>query len=822
MNEALYANVLLPQLLPKALTYFVPTELENIVQPGVRVIVPLGKQRLLAGIVTEIHRGNPEGIDTREIESVLDEEPIVLPAHLEFWHWLANYYACTPGEVMSAALPSGLKLSSETKFEAAEIDTELLSEREQIVHSASKKRRGISLDEISALLGLKSAHNVVRSMLQKGALRSHEELATGYKPKLIEELSISSELTNELMLQKTIEDLEKKKARKMVEAILVYMRESGAPRSGMVWMESKLLINKGATTAALKKLIEKGVMESRNKEVGRVEGDWMGVADLHTLSDEQNRAMEDILKVWQENPVCLLHGVTSSGKTEVYAELMRRTLQEGKQVLLLVPEIALTTQQTQRLKKFFGTRLGVYHSGYSSHERTVIWNKVLSAAPGECDIILGARSAIFLPFTRLGLIIVDEEHDNSYKQQDPAPRYNGRDTAITLSRLFEARVLLGSATPSVESYWNAQRGKYGMVEMMVRHGGVLLPEIALVDIRKELKAKTMQSVFSTELIDAIKATTETGRQVIIFQNRRGYAPLWECDSCSWVPSCTRCDVSLTYHKQSEELRCHYCGYHTKPVEACHVCGSVVMKMVGHGTQKIEEDLRTILPELIVERMDFDTTRSKASYNRIIAEFQERKTHILVGTQMITKGLDFDNVGLVGILSADRMMSFPDFRSMERSFQTLTQVAGRAGRRGDQGKVIIQTYDPHHWLLGWVQTGDYKSFFSKEIEERRKFAYPPFQRLIQITLKHKDAQRVDEAAEMLRRNLLPLLGERLLGPERPLIPRVKNLYLQQFLVRLNKNKEGNEMKDNVIHLTRMLMRYQDFSNLRIAIDVDPGS
>jgi len=822
MNEALYANVLLPQLLPKALTYFVPVELESLVQIGVRVIVPLGKQRLLAGIVTEIHRKNPEGIDTREIESVLDDVPIVLPAHLDFWSWLARYYACTPGEVMSAALPSGLKLSSETKFEAVDVDTHMLNEREQIVHSASKKRWGITLDEISALLGQKSAHNLVRSMLQKGALRSHEEMSTGYKPKLVEELCLTSEYDDQGKLQEAMLQLEQKRARKIVESLQVYLKESGLLRSNGVWMETRLLVSKGASSAALKKLIERGIMQSRNKEMGRVEGDWMGVADLHTLSDEQNRALQEILNSWQQNPVCLLHGVTSSGKTEVYAELMRRTLQEGKQVLLLVPEIALTTQQTRRLKKFFGTRLGVYHSGYSSHERTVIWNKVLSAVPGECDIILGARSSIFLPFTRLGLIIVDEEHDNSYKQQDPAPRYNGRDTAITLSRLFDARVLLGSATPSIESYWNAQRGKYGLVEMLVRHGGVSLPEIALVDIRKELKAKTMQSVFSTELIDAIKTSTDNGRQVIIFQNRRGYAPLWECDACGWVPSCTRCDVSLTYHKQSEELRCHYCGYSTKPVEACHVCGSVVMKMVGHGTQKIEEDLRTILPELIVERMDFDTTRSKASYNRIIAEFQERKTHILVGTQMITKGLDFDNVGLVGILSADRMMSFPDFRSMERSFQTLTQVAGRAGRRGEQGKVIIQTYDPQHWLLGWVQTGDFKSFFAKEIEERRKFAYPPYQRLIQITLKHKDAQRVDEAAELLRRNLLPMLGERMLGPERPLISRVKNLYLQQFLVRLNKNKEGNEMKENVIHLTRMLMRYQEFSNLRIAIDVDPGS
>jgi primosomal protein N' (replication factor Y) len=822
MNQALYANVLLPQLLPKALTYFVPVELESLVQIGVRVIVPLGKQRLLAGIVTEIHRKNPEGIDTREIESVLDDEPIVLPAHLDFWSWLARYYACTPGEVMSAALPSGLKLSSETRFEAVGIEMALLNEREQIVHNASKRRRGISLDEISALLGIKSAHNLVRSMLQKGALRSHEEMSTGYKPKLVEELCLTSEYDDQGKLQEAMLQLEQKRARKIVESLQVYLKESGSLRSNGVWMETRLLVSKGASSAALKKLIERGIMQSRNKEMGRVEGDWMGVADLHTLSDEQNRALQEILNSWQQNPVCLLHGVTSSGKTEVYAELMRRTLQEGKQVLLLVPEIALTTQQTRRLKKFFGTRLGVYHSGYSSHERTVIWNKVLSAVPGECDIILGARSSIFLPFTRLGLIIVDEEHDNSYKQQDPAPRYNGRDTAITLSRLFDARVLLGSATPSIESYWNAQRGKYGLVEMLVRHGGVSLPEIALVDIRKELKAKTMQSVFSTELIDAIKTSTDNGRQVIIFQNRRGYAPLWECDACGWVPSCTRCDVSLTYHKQSEELRCHYCGYSTKPVEACHVCGSVVMKMVGHGTQKIEEDLRTILPELIVERMDFDTTRSKASYNRIIAEFQERKTHILVGTQMITKGLDFDNVGLVGILSADRMMSFPDFRSMERSFQTLTQVAGRAGRRGEQGKVIIQTYDPQHWLLGWVQTGDFKSFFAKEIEERRKFAYPPYQRLVQLTLKHKDAQRVDEAAELLRRNLLPMLGERMLGPERPLISRVKNLYLQQFLVRLNKNKEGNEMKENVIHLTRMLMRYQEFSNLRIAIDVDPGS
>jgi primosomal protein N' (replication factor Y) len=817
----LFADVIVPQALPVPLTYRVPYEWNNDVVVGQRVVVPLGKSKLITGVIRRLHEQGPTNYQAKYIDALLDEHPLVRPLQLALWEWMATYYCCTLGDVMNAAIPSGLKLSSETRFVlVCEEDESHLTEKEQLVIRSLRSRGSMTMDDVTEVLGIKQVQPIVKRLIESSWIKSEEEIKEKFKPKTADFIKLNPEYSDDAKLQALFLELETRRAQKQSEALMLFLQLTHWDSTRKQEIERSKLQKQGATPAVVAALIDKGVFACETREVGRLSAGLIHTSPTRELSPAQLNAKNEVEACWKEKEVVLLHGVTSSGKTEVYATLIEETLAKGKQVLFLLPEIALTTQIIQRLRKFFGKRVGVYHSGYSDNERTEVWNKVLSDIPGECDVVLGARSALFLPFNRLGLVIVDEEHEQSFKQHDPSPRYHGRDAALWLAAKCGAKVLLGSATPAIETYWNAVNGRYGLVELNERFGGMQLPEVVLCDVRKEIKAKTMHNHFTEQLITEMQRVLEAGEQIILFQNRRGYSPLWECESCGWVPMCTRCDVSLTYHKFSHQLRCHYCGYTTPPVPACHACGTVDMKMLGFGTEKIEEDLQVHFPDVRVQRMDLDTTRSKSSYQKIISDFESGHTRILVGTQMVTKGLDFDNVSLVGILSADKMMNYPDFRALERSFQIMMQVAGRAGRKHKRGRVLVQTYNPEHWLLDLITKGDYRSFYEREVQERYQFVYPPFVRLMRITLKHKEDAVVQRAAQEIARIIAPMLKDRVLGPERPYIPRINNYFLQQFLVRFDKRKESEAMKATLIQMIRLRLVEADFKQVRLSVDVDP--
>jgi len=823
-RQTTFVNVILPLALPRLLTYRVPHTEQNNIRIGQRVVVQLGKSKLYTAVVFAITQQAPVGYTARYIESVLDQEPIINPKQLEMWEWMANYYCCTHGEVMHAALPAGLKLASESKFILLNelIDTsEITSEHEKTIVHALSHRKTMTMNEICDLLQINQVQPYLKSLLQKKIIASEEELKEKYKPKRIDVVTSGIEADTESKLEKVFAELEKRNAQKQSDTLLTFLRLSKwdeGNRSEVTRMQ--LQTAAGVNNSVIAAMAEKGIFNIISKETGRLASHLITAEKTRELSQSQLEAHGKIVQSWKEKDVVLLHGVTSSGKTEVYARLIEETINQDKQVLFLLPEIALTTQIIGRLIKYFGKRIGVYHSGYSNNERTEVWSKVLANSQGECDVILGARSALFLPFTRLGLVIVDEEHEPSFKQHDPAPRYHARDTAIWLAKQFSAKVLLGSATPAVETYWNAIHGKFGLVEMNTRFGGLELPEILLCDLRTEIKNKTLKNHFGGQLLTAMEEVLSKGEQIILFQNRRGYTPIWECTSCGNIPMCTRCDVSLTYHKQFNQLRCHYCGYHTPPQSTCSACGSNDMRMLGFGTEKIEEDLQTFLPGASAQRMDFDTTRTKTGYQKIISDFESGHTNVLVGTQMVTKGLDFDNVSLVGILQADKMLHYPDFRSMERAYQLMMQVAGRAGRKTKRGRVIIQTYTPDHWIFSLLRTGDYKALYTHEIAERFQFGYPPFVRLMRITLKHREDQTVQYASEMLAKVLVPHLNERLLGPEKPYIPKINNYYLRQFIIKLERKPDYGKQKELLIKLIHERLTASEFKSVRLQIDVDP--
>jgi primosomal protein N' (replication factor Y) (superfamily II helicase) len=823
-RETLFADVILPQALPQLLTYRVPHILNESVCEGQRIIVQLGKSKLLTGIIRKLHQQAPANYAAKYIEAILDEKPLIHETQMQLWEWIATYYCCTLGEVMNAALPSGLKLASETKFslnpEWQELQQDWTDKEEKII-VALQSRGTITLDDASEILQLKQVQTILKRLIEKGAIISEEELREKFKPKTVDFVTLGPTADTEEKLQVIFAELEKRKAQKQSDTLMIFLQQSSwdqgkrneVPR---LKLQEAAKVNSGVIAA----MADKKIFEVTTKEVGRLAQHLLASDQVKALSEDQFKALNEINECFKEKDVALLHGITSSGKTEIYATLIEETLKTNKQVLFLLPEIALTTQIIHRLRKYFGKRVGVYHSGYSENERTEVWNKVLSDTPGECDVILGARSALFLPFNRLGLVIVDEEHEQSYKQQDPAPRYHARDTAIWLAKKFNAKVLLGSATPAIETFWNAKQNRFGLITLNKRFGGIEIPEIEICDLRPETKAKTMKNNFSSHLINAMQQALNAGEQIILFQNRRGYTPLWECQSCGWIPQCTRCDVSLTYHKQANLLKCHYCGYTTPPVQACHACGSTDVRMIGFGTEKIEEDLSLFFPDARAQRLDLDTTRSKTGYQKIISDFESGHTQILVGTQMVTKGLDFDNVSLVGILNADKMLNYPDFRSIERGYQLMMQVAGRAGRKKKQGKVIIQTSAPNHWLLDMIKQGDYNAFYEKEINERHHYGYPPFVRMLRITFKHKEDDVCDKAAETIGKKLRGMLDDKLLGPEKPYVPRINNYYLRQLLVKLDKRPESNVLKNNIVKIIKEALLENDFKQVRLAIDVDP--
>lgn len=818
-----FVDIILPLTLPKAYTYRVPKELTGKLKIGQRVVVQFGRgKKKYSGIIANIHDQPPQTYQAKYIEAVLDDRPIVNQKQLKLWEWTAEYYLANIGEVMAAALPSALKLASETKVlinPEFTFNGDDLTDNEFLICEALEVRNSLTLQEISEITNLKNVHHLVKSLIDKKAILVEEELKRKFKPKTAVFVRLTKAASNDDNLKLVFDELNR--APKQMEALLKFIDLSKKFEKQKKEVRKTDLQNKaGVSSSVINALVDKGVFELYEKVIGRLYLNDEEDNIQKDLSSPQSVTYKSIKEQWKEKDVVLLNGVTSSGKTEIYIHLINDALKQNKQVLYLLPEIALTTQIINRLKNIFGNKVGVYHSKFNENERVEIWNKVLDDAD-DYRIILGARSAIFLPFNNLGLVIVDEEHENTFKQFDPAPRYNARDLAVVLSQIHNNKVLLGSATPSIESYYNAQTSKYGYVELTERYGNVQLPEIICVDVKEATRKKKMKSHFSPQLYEEMKNALENKKQIILFQNRRGYAPFIICESCGHTPYCQNCDVALTYHKNDQKLKCHYCGYSISLQSTCSACGSNRLTQKGFGTEKIEEELSIFFPSAKVKRMDLDTTRSKNAYQELISAFEEGAIDILVGTQMVTKGLDFDNVSLVGILNADNMLNYPDFRAFERSFQLMLQVSGRAGRKNARGKVMIQTYNPDHPIIKKVIQHDYKLMAEEELIERKKFKYPPFYRLIKITLKHKDFKLLNQASVVYANQLKSVFGnQRVLGPEYPVVTRIRNYFLKCVVLKIEKNADIKKFKKELININNSFLNNKHFNQVYLTLDVDP--
>ena len=824
----MFVSVLLPLALPGSFTYILPPTLAGRVTVGTRVIVQFGARRYYTALVIALHEENPQpGVKLKEVTDLVDAQPIVLPKQLELWKWMAQYYMCTAGELMKAALPSGLKLESETllaRNEEYDCDTQPLTERETQIYHALTADKGTKLQALEKELGTGSLLQTVKHLVDIGAVTVRESLTQGFKPRKQQYVRLTATCQTETSLHLLLDRL--RQAPRQEALLLRYLELSKA--AAALTLHNPQLIKEVARaelceetqdTAALAALRKRGVLEIYEVETQRLKTfSAEALVARKRLAARQQQAHDDIVNHFKEKEVCLLHGVTSSGKTEVYIALIEEMLAQGKQVLYLVPEIALTTQLTTRLGRVFGSRMGVYHSKFPDAERVELWQHQLSDHP--FPLILGVRSSIFLPFQNLGLVIVDEEHETSYKQQDPAPRYNGRDTALVLARQQGAKVLLGTATPSLESYHHAQTGKYALVEMLTRYGEVEMPEIVVEDVKELRRKRLMKSPFSPHLTERVRAALANHEQAILFQNRRGYAPVLECRTCGWTPRCTRCDVSLTYHQRMNKLVCHYCGTAYDVPRQCPNCGDTELRDIGYGTEKIEAEARTVFPEAHTERMDLDTTRSRTAYEEIIRRFQQGETNLLIGTQMVTKGLDFDHVSVVGILHADQMLNIPDFRAYERAYQMMSQVAGRAGRRGKRGLVILQTRQPDTPVISQIVRGDYLSMYREQMEERTLFHFPPAYRLIYIYLKHRNEQVVAHAAEQLATLLRPHFGTDLLGPDRPVVSRVQLLHIRKLLVKIAPTLPTSGVRRTLWTARELLVKQEAYKGLVCYFDVDP--
>jgi primosomal protein N' (replication factor Y) len=823
----LFADVILPLPVPKLYTYRVPADWNEQVLAGQRVIVQFGKNKLYTGLIRRLHEKAPAEYTAKYLDSLLDEEPVVLEQQFLLWEQMSRYYMCYPGDVLNAALPAGLKLSSETKIilnPDYSGNREELLEREYLLAEALDVRQVLSMEETSEILSLKVIQPVLKSMLEKGIILIREEVRERYTPKRETFILLSEEFVSEEKLKELFDKLEKKAA-KQLQALIAWIKYSDRYGAEQKPVKKSDLI-KESDSGAVAALIKKGVFIAYEEEVGRIRHMEGGTATEKALNEEQAAAYTQLKTDFETKDIALLHGVTSSGKTELYLKLMKETIASGKQVLYLLPEIALTTQIITRLQNYFGQSISVYHSRFNEQERVEVWKTILGQGPNRnkealsASLVLGARSSVFLPFRNLGLIIVDEEHDSSYKQFDPAPRYHARETAIFLASLHKAKVLLGSATPSLESTFNAQNGKYGFASMTGRFGGMQMPHIEVVDIKDLSKRKMMKSHFSPLLLEKTEEALINKEQVILFQNRRGFAPMIECGSCAWTPRCTQCDVSLTYHKQVNQLRCHYCGYSIKPPTACPACGDTNLKTKGFGTEKIEDELSIFFPEAKIARMDLDTTRAKYAHRQIISDFEERRIDILVGTQMVTKGLDFDHVSLVGILNADSMLNFPDFRAFERSFQMMAQVSGRAGRKNKRGQVIIQSFNPEHPILNFVVKNNYEGMYGSELNERKQFHYPPFYRLIQFTLRNKDQDIINAGAQIFADKLRTHFGSWVLGPEFPVVSRIRNEYHKNILLKFEREASMNKVREILLAEIDAFKLTPEFKSVRVVTDVDP--
>lgn len=816
----LFVDVIVPLSVPERYTYRVPYEYNEDVELGKRAIVQFGKKRLYTALICAIKKEPNPKYESKYLDLIIDDEPIIPSELISFWTWMSSYYMCNPGDVMNAALPSNLKFSSQTVLVAdqqADVFSSDLSREEARVFQLIKESEGIMLEDISSG---KTTPVVIKRLIDKGLIYTAEEIKDSYKTKVDVFVSLSKAYSTENGIQEAMDLIVKYE--KQLDVLLAYVDLTGILRGGNPLLARKKLLSRiDRPSSALAPLIKKGIFELQEIEVDRIHGFTTKTEPLPLLIGEQKEALEKIKEGWTNKQCTLLEGVTSSGKTLVYAHLIQEALERGEQVLYLLPEIGLTTHIISRLKIYFGKYLGVYHSKFKKDERVEIWQKVLKNDENGGRVILGARSSVFLPFSKLGLIIVDEEHDSSLKQMQPAPRYHARDAAIKLSTIVNCKIILGSATPSLESRYLAMQEKYNWVQLKKRFGEIQLPEIVISDLRKESTEKWKPGMFSRILIDLTRYDFEHGHQVIYFQNRRGYAPLWLCRDCGWIPRCDDCDVNLTYHMHNHLLTCHYCAKNYTPPIKCQACGSSKLSMPGYGTERIEEEIAAYFPNKKIARLDLDTTRSKRSYETILERFENKEIDLLVGTQMLSKGLDFDNVQLVGVLNADQMLNFPDFRAYERAFQMMVQVAGRAGRVKKRGKVIIQTRYPDNWILQEVKSHNYSAFYAKEIIERQQFKYPPFYRLIRLVLIDKNKGVVEKAAKDLADRLKISLKERVLGPEFPYVSRIRNKFHIHILLKLEREMSPHKVRDFIQQEIDYLLSVKTYRSIRLYADVDPN-
>lgn len=826
-RKTYFAEVLLPLPVQSSFTYRLPLELNESVKIGMRVVVPFGKKKLLSGIVLSLTETVPSLPDVKYVIGVLDDVPVVNNLQLGLWRWISDYYICHLGEVMQAALPSALKLSSESKISLHGDfvpDIDMLSDSEYLVTEALMVKETITVNDVAKIVGYKKVMPLINSMIDKHLIVMVEELTPKFKARLENFVRLSDTYNNETAMQELMNSLSKR-AYKQLELLLAFFALHGS-----VDVEVRvpdLLKKAGTAQSVLKTMLDKGIFVSLQKRVRRLkDADASSEVSSISLTPLQQKAFDEIHQGFNDDKPVLLHGVTSSGKTEIYIKIIDECLRQGRQVLYLLPEIALTEHIINRLKKYFGNKVGVYHSRYNENERVEIWHQVLdfeSKHDSKYQIVIGSRSAVFLPFSNIGVVIVDEEHDSSFKQTDPAPRYSARDLAIVLAKFHHAKVLLGSATPSFESYYNAMIDKYRLVSLLQRYGGIEMPEILVDDMREEKRRKTVMASFGSMLVSAMQDAVAKDKQVILFRNRRGFSPRVECTVCGYVPQCVNCDVSLTYHKQQNIMKCHYCGYVMDVPAVCPSCHSSNFVMKGLGTEKIEEDLSSVLPDISVARLDLDTTRSKNGSHNILEKFRDNETKVLVGTQMVTKGLDFDNVKLVGVIDADSMLSYPDFRAFERAFQLMEQVCGRAGRKGDRGKMIIQTYQPTHPVILDLLNHDFISFFMKQMPVRKQFNYPPFSRLVLLKLKYHKMDVLNNASDILAERMRHISGCEVIGPEYPVVPRIKNMFIKQLLIKIERNANLLQIKESIKQAVREIAEDPSgkLKSVNIVVDVDPA-
>ena len=822
---AQFADVILPLPLEGIFTYRLPAAFAGLVQVGCRIIVPFGTTKFYSAIVVRLH-DTPPSYNTKEATELLDSSPVVTPAQLKLWAWIADYYLCTIGDVYKAALPSGMKLESEScvMYNEEFIADDSLNPAEEKIIRELEEETTQTLSALQKRTGIRNILPVIKRLLERDAIHIREEVKRTYKPRFATYIKITELYFSEEKLNETLSGL--KRSAKQTEVLTCYASLSGL--SAALALQNRQLLREitrqelteyaSCTPGVLKALCQKGILELYQKPVGRISVQNMPAElIMHPLSEDQLRAANQIKETWRHQDVCLLHGVTSSGKTEVYIHLIKEVIEEGKQVLFMLPEIVLTAQLTDRLKKVFGDRLGVYHSRYPDGERVEVYQKMLSDTP--YDIIVGVRSSVFLPFRNLGLIIIDEEHETSFKQQDPAPRYQARNVALVMARAAGAKTLLGSATPSLESYFNAETGKYGLVQLNKRYGNVLLPQIEVVDMRETARKKMMNGPFTPQLTERIREALQHGKQVILFQNRRGYAPMMECRTCGWVPRCQKCDVSLTLHRNMRQLTCHYCGASYPIPPKCPNCGEQNLTGKGYGTERIEDCLQKVFPTARIARMDLDTTRSRQRYEQIIDDFQHFRTDILVGTQMVTKGLDFEKVSVVGILNAGTMLSQPDFRSYEHAFQMMEQVAGRAGRKNEQGYVVLQTQDTEASAIRQVVNHDYTAMYREQLEERSLFNYPPYCRLIYVYMKHRDERVLDSLSRDYANLLLKIFGQRILGPDTPPIAKVQMMFIRKIIIKIELTASMAEARKRLREIQKYITTLPQYKSALIYYDVD---